>query len=950
MQQNKNITEGQRVEVRGEEFLVTSVRPNSGNFIVGARGLSGLVHNKQFIFDTSLDDINIIDSKKFHFIADHETGYQFTKLYLETKMRSNPLWSSQITIAQKGAFDNADYQFEPTLKALSLPRPRLLIADGVGLGKTIEVGIFLSEMIKRGRGKRILVIALKSVLTQFQEELWNRFAIPLVRLDSVGVARIRTKIPANKNPFEYYDKTIISIDTLKNDSKFRYYIERTKWDIVVVDECHNVANDTSQRGQLAQLLSKRCESLIFTSATPHNGRKESFANLIRMLEPTSIPYDGNFSKEDVLPYYVRRFKKDIDDASVRSNFQEREIIEDNVELSALENQFLTIQQRCKYREIQDGRERTGKMLFSILLFKSFLSSPKAAYETLTDRINRTQTDDEDMLAMQRLLKQMLDEKIDSKYDKLVDKLTLLGWAGGRKDDRFVIFTERVDTVDYLIKRLKADFHIEKDGIVEKFDGSLTDVEQQNLLDKFGKEDGEIRMLVCTNAAATGVNLHYYCNRMFNYDIPWSLITMEQRNGRIDRYGQRKTPYIHYLVVRPADEKAKGDIRILDRLRDKEDEVYKTLGDVGSVTKLFDEMKEEQATAQAMETDDENFLEEDSEVDFSTLFGDGETETTEAAEHSNPITKEISIYNTEIDYYADLFSLLQDRVPRNEMKATVYHDTDYIEVLNTPSLSAIMKDIPQEAKPELNTPYRLTLDQQKVQQAISESRKTNNHQWATFQPLYDLHPVVHYYEMMIDAHIQRGMAMAARLNTLPEGTAWYVFHGSLANGLGEQVISQFFVVPMTKDGLPAGRPEDISVFINDNLRSQLYTQEMSDADMQRLDEILPAAVDNAMSNYMDRIQIEKQQTMQHNLSTKKDKLKHWANDAYHEAIFSEQPTLFNELELIDIPENVLDGLSRTQRKKYQVIHDTVIEAHDYVQAMNTLQNEAFVQPLAVFYNF
>lgn len=949
MVRNNNIAEGQRVEVRGEEFLVTSVKPNSDSLIVGVRGLSGLVLNKQFIFDTSLDDINIIDPKLFHFVADTETGYQFTKLYLETKMRSNPLWSDQITIAQKGAFDNADYQFEPTLKALSLSRPRQLIADGVGLGKTIEVGIFLSEMIKRGRGKRILVVALKSVLAQFQEEIWNRFAIPLVRLDSIGVARIRTKIPANKNPFEYYDKTIISIDTLKNDSKFRYYIERTKWDIIVIDECHTVANASAQRGALAQLLARRCESLIFTSATPHNGRKESFANLIRMLEPTAIPYDGNFSKEDVLPYYVRRFKKDIDDASIRSNFQEREIIEDDVMLSDIENQFLEIQQRCKYREIQNGRERTGRMLFSILLFKSFLSSPKAAYETLTDRINHTDTDDVDMLEMQHLLKKMLDEKIDSKYDKLVDKLISLGWAGRKKDDRFVIFTERVDTVNYLISRLREDFHITKDGIIEKFDGSLTDVEQQEILDCFGKEDGEIRMLVCTNAGATGVNLHYYCNRMFNYDIPWSLITMEQRNGRIDRYGQRKTPYIHYLVIRPADEKAKGDIRILDRLREKEDEVYKTLGDAGSVTKLFDEMKEEQATAHAMETNDEDFLGDD-ELDFSVLFNDGNTETTEAKEHTNPIAAETSIYSTDIDYYADLFSLLQGRVPRNEMKVTVYRDTNYVEVLNTAALSAIMKDVPQEAKPELNTPYRLTLDQQKVQQAISESRKTNNHQWATFQPLYDLHPVVHYYETMIDAFIERGTAMAARLDILPQNTAWYIFHGSLANGLGEQVISQFFVVPMDTEGLLAGRPEDIKTFIDNHLRVQLYTQAISDDDLQKLDAILPKAVEQAILNYMDRIQSEKQLVMQHNLEKKKEKLKKWANNAYQKALFSEGPTLFSELDYIDIPENVINNLSRSQRKKYQVIHDAVHQANDYAQNMNTLQNESFVQPLAVFYNF
>ena len=147
------------------------------------------------------------------------------------------------------------------------------------------------------------------------------------RLDSVGIQRVRNRIPTNHNPFYYYDKSIISIDTLKQDAEYRTYLENAYWDIIVIDEAHNVAErgkGSSQRAKLAKLLSGRSDTLIMLSATPHDGKARSFASLMNMLDPTAIANPDDYGPEDIKGLFIRRFKKDIQ-AQVQNAFKEREI-------------------------------------------------------------------------------------------------------------------------------------------------------------------------------------------------------------------------------------------------------------------------------------------------------------------------------------------------------------------------------------------------------------------------------------------------------------------------------------------------------------------------------------------------------------------------------------------------------------------------------------------------
>ena len=558
-----------------------------------------------------------------------------------------------------------DYQLAPLRKALRMPRVNLLIADDVGLGKTVEAGLILTELLLRRRIRRVLILTPASLRNQWREEMWEKFALRFEVVDRQATTRHRRTLGMDANPWRSFDRIVASYHYLRQPDILEQFRSashtpedspRFAWDLLIVDECHHLmpapfGRDSDLSVAVAS-LTPLFEHRLFLSATPHNGHTASFTGLLEMLDPVRFHRTsemGDAMRRRTREVVVRRLKRDLAQADAEPRFSEREppqslsLPNDPAE-TALSEAFGAFRHRL--RELtKDGkgpRRRAGAFAVEVL-GKRLLSCPTAFAESwrrskqgfegeetageaelgAAERALRRETGD-DGEAQQReataasvtgswlrnfaesmsgeiaaldnalaglgfdlgpdadaIVKQ--NPSADTRFDALTALIEerLLTDGRFRDDERLIVFTEYKTTLDYLARRLTKRY--EADRVLTLFGAGgkegMTDTHRERVKDAFNDEGEPVRVLVATDAASEGLNLHRTARYLLHYDCPWNPSRLEQRNGRLDRYGQAR-PVATFHFLKDAD----ADLGFLARLVKKADEIR---GDLGSVNELFD---------------------------------------------------------------------------------------------------------------------------------------------------------------------------------------------------------------------------------------------------------------------------------------------------------------------------------------------------------------------------
>jgi SNF2 family DNA or RNA helicase len=479
------------------------------------------------------------------------------------------------------------HQIRALSRAISNDRIRYLLADEVGLGKTIEAGLIMRELKLRGLVARTLIVAPKGLVTQWVAEMETHFGEDFRALIPSDFSAYR-RIAREENMWRSHDQVICSMDSVKPMDKRRgwsqgqiveYNSERFEdliaagWDLVIVDEAHRLGGSTDQvaRFKLGQGLAEAAPYLLMLSATPHQGKTDAFHRLVSLIDSQVFPDVGSVTRDRVQPYVIRTEKRQAIDADGKPLFKPRRTelapvswVERHRDQELLYEAVTEYVRQGYNQAIQEKRSYIGFLM--ILMQRLVVSSTAAIRTTLERRLEVLEAPQEQLalfpdyseedwadLDGQEQIETLLKTRLnamkneraevkllleagrrceqsgpDAKAESLLDWIYRLQQEEGNPDLKVLVFTEFVPTQG-MLKQFLSD----RGFSVVCLNGSMNMDDRKRVQESFAED---ARVLISTDAGGEGLNLQF-CHVVINYDIPWNPMRLEQRIGRVDRIGQ-----------------------------------------------------------------------------------------------------------------------------------------------------------------------------------------------------------------------------------------------------------------------------------------------------------------------------------------------------------------------------------------------------------------------------
>ena len=588
---NQTFTPGTLITARGREWIVQPPEPDFPETILRLRPLSGTSED-EFLLDMALEkDVGPASFPP----PDPEKAGTFRQAILLRDALRLSLRAGAGPFRSFGnlAFAPRAYQLVPLMMALKQRTVRLLIADDVGVGKTIESGLILRELLDRGEVERACVLCPPPLVDQWVSELARHFHIEAKAVTSSSAAKLERQIPdANLTIFEYYPFTVVSLDYIKNDRHVATFLQ-TAPEFVIVDEAHTctqLGSGRQRRWQLVKQLSENANRhMVFTTATPHSGSAVGFGNLLSLLRPEFVTLaeskDADEAhralRQQLGEYFVQRRRADLAEWRDDKSFPQREVAESTYRLSGPWSDFFEhVLEFC--RGLLKGHNSDSYQDYiywyaTLGLLRCASSSPAAAVQALANRLETANEEElpegvrvadfdeaeasditpgvvlERNKALQKLREEaeaLLASGDDPKLTALV-KLLKNELLKGSRPFRPIIFCRFIETAKYVAEKLKTVF---KDYTVVSVTGN-DDAEARAATVEDAAENPK-HILVATDCLAEGINLQHDYDAVVHYDLLWNPTRHQQREGRVDRFGQ-KSPCVRCALMYGQDNPVDG---------------------------------------------------------------------------------------------------------------------------------------------------------------------------------------------------------------------------------------------------------------------------------------------------------------------------------------------------------------------------------------------------------